>query len=325
MKEWIYRLTKAQAVREATQLGLDPTGTIDAIRRRLSQYVSEHPEMTGPGKAGPTAASSAVADDSTLSHAGTDELAWHAKAMNQIRKWGCHFEGRDPLSFLERIDDYQLQYRFSGEYMLAGLPELLRGDALLWYRNNRDDWAAWEDFIRAFRSQYLPRRFQARLKREIQERRQLPDEPFDKYATAILTMIRRAGGFSADDKVDRIYENLRVEYKMYIRSEDIADISDLTTRAREFEELKRAQGQEKRENERRTPSAAIATEYDRQTSCWRCKQRGHDRFNCRRPARKFCSQCGKDGVFTRDCHPRPGNGQLAGTVMTPSSRPETFE
>lgn len=146
-----------------------------------------------------------------------------------------------------------------------------------------------------------------RLKNEIQERRQLPDEPFDKYATALLTLIRRAGGFSADDKIERLYENLRMEYKMYVRSEEITDISDLTARAREFEKLKRAQGQEKKD-ERRTTNTAVATEYDRRNTCWLCKQRGHHRFYCRRPARKFCSQCGKDGVLTRECHPRPGNG-----------------
>jgi len=50
--------------------------------------------------------------------------------MNQIRKWGCHFDGRDPLSFLERIEELQLQYRYTDELMLAGLPELLRGDAI---------------------------------------------------------------------------------------------------------------------------------------------------------------------------------------------------
>lgn len=324
MKRWIYTLNKPEAVREATRLGLDATGSIDALRRRLSHYVDDHPEMTGPGQAGPAAASSAVADDSALSQHIADEFASHAKAMNQIRKWGCHFDGRDPLSFLERMEDYQQQYRFSGEHMLAGLPELLRGDALLWYRNNRDEWTSWEDFIRTFRTQYLPRRFQARLKREIQERRQLPDESFDKYATALLTIMRRAGGFSTDDKVDRLYENLRAEYKLYIRFEEITDVHDLTARAREFEEIKRAQGHEQKD-ERRTGSAAVSTEYDRQNTYWRCKQRGHDRFNCRRPARKFCSQCGKDGVLTRDYHPRPGNGQPAGTVATTISRPELRE
>lgn len=320
MKGWIYALNKLQAIREATRLGLNATGSIDDIRRRLSRYVDNHPEMTGPSKAGP----SAVSDTSDVTNVPSDELAQHAKAMNQIRKWGCHFDGKDPLSFLERIEEYQQQYRFSGEQMLASLPELLRGDALLWYRNTRDEWATWGDFTDAFRTQYLPRRFQARLKREIQERRQFPDETFDKYATALLTLMRRAGNFSPDEKIDRLYENLRAEYKLYVRLDEINEMSDLTARAREFEEIKKTQRQENK-IEQRTTNVSVTTTYDRQNTCWRCKQRGHDRFNCRRPAKKFCSQCGKDDVLTRDCHPRPGNARPAGDVVATTPRPTSTE
>lgn len=328
MKQWIYKLNKPEAIREATRLGLNATGSIDEIRRRLSRYVDNHPEMTGPSKAGPSAASTAVSDASDT-NVPSDELTQHAKAMNQIRKWGCHFDGRDPLSFLERIDEYQHQYRFSDEQMRASIPELLRGDALLWYRNTRDEWATWEDFTAAFRTQYLPRRFRARLKREIQERRQLPDETFDKYSTALLTMIRRAGDFSPDDKIDRLYENLRAEYKLYVRLDEINELSDLTARAREFEEIKKTQIQEQKIEQRTTfpprQTTNAAVTYDRQNTCWRCKQRGHDRFNCRRPAKKFCSQCGKDDVLTRDCHPRPGNGRPAGDVAATTPRPAPTE
>jgi len=57
----------------------------------------------------------------------------HGKCMNQIRKWECHFDGRDPLSFLERVAELQRQYRYTDEIMIDGIPELLRGKALAWY------------------------------------------------------------------------------------------------------------------------------------------------------------------------------------------------
>jgi len=246
----------------------------------------------------------------------------HSKAMNQIRKWGCHFDGRDPLSFLERVNELQRKYHFTDELMLDGLPELLRGKAILWYRNFREEWQSWEDFQRAFRRQYLPRRSQARLTREIQDRRQRPDESFVDYTSELLTMMRRAGNFGADAKLDRIYENMRAEYKYTIRLDDLADLADLTDRATEYEEIRKEEAKEKQTARKSVSAAKTPPEYDRANTCWRCKQRGHDRFNCRRPAKLFCSQCGKDGVRTQECHPRPGNANAAGvTVVEP--RPDT--
>ncbi|XP_039313959.1 activity-regulated cytoskeleton associated protein 2-like [Solenopsis invicta] len=140
--------------------------------------------------------------------------------MNQIRKWGCHFDGRDPLSFLERVTELQEEYQYTDSQMKAGLPELLKGDALAWYRNEREAWETWADFTSALRRHYLPRRYQAKLMREIQERRQQPNEAYAKYATVLLTMMRRAGGFTQAEKVDRLYENLQAEYKLYVRMSD---------------------------------------------------------------------------------------------------------
>jgi len=330
MKSWIYRLKRPQIVHEAEKRNIDTTGTVNDIRRRLSRHLDEHPEMPGrnptPNPEGPSPLPALlVPPPSPLpppppTSPIPDERMPHGKAMNQIRKWGCHFDGRDPLSFLERLTELQRQYRFPDELMLEGLPELLRGKALLWYRNFRDDWRTLEDFIRAFRRQYLPRRYQARLVREIQDRRQRPEEPFTDYASDILTMMRRAGSTDADAKLDRIYENMRAEYKYTIRLEDLVDLADLTDRATEFEEIKKEEAKERQSSRKNVNATKTADAYDRASTCWRCKQRGHDRFNCRRPAKIFCSQCGKDGVRTQECHPHPGNAPAAGAAV-PAPRP----
>ncbi|KAL6266002.1 hypothetical protein P5V15_002852 [Pogonomyrmex californicus] len=41
-------------------------------------------------------------------------------------------------------------------------------------------------------------------------------------------------------------------------------------------------------------SRTAATAYNPRDHCWRCRQRGHTRFECRRPPVLFCSQCGKE-------------------------------
>jgi len=193
MKSWIYRLTKSQAIDEAERRNLDASGTIDDIRRRLSRYVDEHPDMTetgprtaisGEGAGLLSAPPSRLPPPSPLPppppESGEDNRA-RGKCMNQIRKWGCHFDGRDPLSFLERVTELQKQYRYDDEIMVAGIPELLRGKALAWYRNFQEEWRTFDDFSRALRRQYLPRRYQTRLALEIQDRRQRPDKPFAEW------------------------------------------------------------------------------------------------------------------------------------------------
>ncbi|XP_032690132.1 activity-regulated cytoskeleton associated protein 1-like [Odontomachus brunneus] len=197
--------------------------------------------------------------------------------------------------------------------MLTGLPELLRNDALLWYRNHRASWTHWDDFIRAFREQYLPRRYRAQLVRELQHRRRLEGEPYAKYATAVLTLMRRAGRLEVDEQVEQLYEGLLPEYKLHVRRDDVRTLAELGSRTAEFKAIT-ASGSTLRPPERpRHPTLAAA--YNRRECCWRCKERGHTRTNCRRPARKFCSECGKDGILTRECHPRPGNATRAGVYQ----------
>jgi len=231
MESWIYRLTKSQAICEAEKRKLD-TGILDDIRRRLSFYIDEHPDMpeTEPktamlgGRMGLSPASrlqiSPPSPHPPPPPEPVENNTAHRKCMKQIRKWGCHFDGRDPLSFLERVAELQRQYRYTDEVMLDEVPELLRGKALAWYRNFQEEWRTFDDFLRAFRRQYLPRRYQTRLTREIQDRRQRPDKPFADFASDILTMMHRAGNFGADAKLNRIYENMRAEYNIR---------SDLTT------------------------------------------------------------------------------------------------
>jgi hypothetical protein len=239
--------------------------------------------------------------------------------MSQMRKWGIHFDGKDPWGFLERITELKEAYEYTDRQILAGLPELLKGDALLWFRNTRDTWDTWADFLSTFRDTYLPPRYRAHLLDEIHARTQKPGETCLKYATTVLSLMRRAGGFTREEQVDRLYRNLLPDYQLYIRRSEIRNSASLLNAAAEFEEI-----QERRRTlaEKTKPREApiTAATYDRAECCWRCKQRGHTRFECRRLPRRFCSQCGKDGVLTRECHPPTGNEARAGEAQA-TSRP----
>ena len=130
--------------------------------------------------------------------------------------------------------------------------------------------------------------------------------------------MRRAGGFTESDQLEMLLDNMDPELRIHVRPEDTDNMESLIERVNELELL----------NERRktaaknittTKTAVTAAPYDKSTCCWRCKQRGHTRADCKKPAKKFCSQCGKDGVFTRDCHPWSGNANRTADAATPRS------
>ncbi|KAL6417016.1 hypothetical protein ACFW04_014726 [Cataglyphis niger] len=269
MKGWIYKLSKAQLIEIADERGLDTSDTMDDIRRRMAGDVDAHPEEYATGSTG-----------TTENETGQNEPATDTtNVVKQMRKWGAG-------------------YAFPESAMLRGLPELLRGDALQWYRNNKHRWENWGQFDHALRTQFLPRRYRATLRREISDRRQRPGESFKKYVGDILTLMRRTGGFAAEEKYERIYENMRAEIKRYVRYNADEGIDELQMKVTEQEEIEELCRQEQKTDRAENAKPNVATVYNKKECCWRCKQRGHTRRTCKRPPRKFCSQCGQDGSAT---------------------------
>ncbi|KMQ87188.1 reverse ribonuclease integrase [Lasius niger] len=195
-----------------------------------------------------------------------------ATILNQIRKWGLHFEGKDPFAFLERIEELKRAYGYTDDWLLLGLPELLRGDPLLWYRNNREAWHTWAEFCQGFRLQYLPPGYRSQIKREIQGRRQQSGESFSRYATALLTLMRRAGGFTAQEQTEQLYENLDPEYQLYIRPAEATSVTELSARAAEYERIAQRRRERQPEAKRNHEHAVAAAAYSREDCCWRCSE-----------------------------------------------------
>ena len=349
---WVNTFLKDDLIPLAASYGLDTTGTLDEIRARMREYIREHPaEFVNPPTRTtsrrlsiathsdhttdidnepplirmnspvmltlPPGASPYVPPPSTSFTVNEERQNAHAKMLNQVRKWGCQFDGRDPVAFLERVDELREGYGYTGEQLLRGLPELLRGDALLWARNNREFWTTWEEFCADFRVQYLPPQYFEQLQREIFERRQKETERFTQYATTMVTLMRRAGGFTREQQLNRIHANMRPTYRKYVRRGEVRSLTDLIARITEIEGIEQEERAEKAEKKNSTGRPTVAAVYNRDECCWKCGQRGHTRLTCQRPPRKFCSQCGKDGVLTRDCHP-PGNARRTGAQAADS-------
>lgn len=244
--------------------------------------------------------------------------------IEQVRKWNCHFDGQDVYTFLEKVEEQRRGYGLQEDQLVSCLPELLRGEALLWARNRLFAWDTWAAFATALRANYLPPGEHRLLEARIFATKQAAHETARSFATNLETLMRRAG-LPPAVQLDRVYYGLRPEYQRYVRRTEITNLEALYVAAAELEALSTrdptpaARPRDAAPIRQATPPAA---RYSRETHCWRCKQRGHRREECRNVPRLFCSHCGTDNVYTRDCpcH-QPGNGQGAGRDGSPPRPP----
>ncbi|KAK9751591.1 Retrotransposon gag protein [Popillia japonica] len=100
-------------------------------------------------------------------------------------------------------------------------------------------WTSWEDFLNDFKTQYLPPRYDYLIEEEIRARHQRPTESFQAYLTGILTLMRRGKALNDSERVERVYRNMRPEYKLYARRDAFKTLKELAALAAEYELIQR--------------------------------------------------------------------------------------
>ena len=195
------------------------------------------------------------------------------------------------------MDKLGTAYGVSDEQLLQGLPELLRGDALQWYRNLASECHTWAHFEESLRGFYLSPAERRLLSRQVAERVQRPQEAIRSYVTTLRTLMRRT---AQEEQLDNLYYGMRPEYRLHIRRQ-VLDVASLVQLVEEHDAiLHEVRKEQKVTLPVHQPSAVMtaggSAQYHRKDHCWRCKQRGHSRAECRNTPRLICSVCGKDGV-----------------------------
>ncbi|XP_067615985.1 uncharacterized protein [Eurosta solidaginis] len=116
-----------------------------------------------------------------------------APIIDQVRKWSVKYEGeRDPLAFIERLEELTEVYALNVDLLPKAMPEL-GGAALQWYRNNNAHWGEWTSFKKDFLRFFLPVRYFERLEDDIRQRRQHNQEKYKDYVLGIQSLMRHAG------------------------------------------------------------------------------------------------------------------------------------
>lgn len=192
------------------------------------------PSMATETRFAETPANPAIQDNSASNLAHT---------CNTVRKWNLRYDGdKDAVSFLERLSELVEAYDIDKQCLLKALPEVFKGQALLWYRNNKDSWNTYEDFLDSFQQHFLPRGYRRMLGDEIKRRTQGETERFRSFVTAITTLMRRCGGFSTNDQLNQIYTNMRPDYKLTIWRESFSSITEFIQLAESYEHYLQERG-----------------------------------------------------------------------------------
>lgn len=154
-----------------------------------------------------------------------------------IQDWGIRFNGSDPVSFLEDLIEKKTFYQASDKYVLTSLNVLFEEQVLLWWRNNRHFWNKFEEFVTDFRLVFFPPFYTEKLEEELVNRKQKVDENGLAFVTHMQTLARRLGNIDNSKLFNRIYRNLRPEYRLYLRRSEFSSIQSLVIKIKEFEDI----------------------------------------------------------------------------------------
>lgn len=238
----------------------------------------------------------------------------YASVIDTVRRWSLKYDGgKDPIGFIERVEELVEVYGLECNMMPRTMPELLRDGALMWFRNNNQHWHTWAAFRADFLAFFLPPRYFEDLDDDIRKRQQKARESFKDYVIAMQNMMRHAN-YTRERQLDRIFRNAHVDYQMYIRRKDFTNLDELIKMAEEYEGLRanhpevsqnhrdnRQQASRRDDRTRQVVHNEQQVRINPRTACRRCGQDGHGFRFCQNPSVLFCWECGQLGIRTRDC------------------------
>ncbi|XP_037927300.1 uncharacterized protein LOC119661868 [Teleopsis dalmanni] len=257
-----------------------------------------------------------------------------ARIANQVRNWEVHFNGEtSPLPFLENLETLSETYNIPRDILPRLMPEILKGKALMWFRNNNRKWTHWSSFVQDVREFFLPSNYLEQLEDTIRNKYQKKTESFQDYALALQELMRYAE-LTERQQLSRIYRNSRPEYQLQIKPREFSSLGELSKLAEEFERLTQLSSRERQCTLDWSPPIAInrtqSEKVDVRNACRRCGERNHFARECTKPRRLFCWSCGTIGRRTIECcrenptyrnHQRPSGNALG--VVTPGGTTTT--
>jgi Retrotransposon gag protein/Zinc knuckle len=264
-------------------------------------------------------------------------------------KWGITFSG-DPndkkslglLDFLARINVLAKNSRVSDEELLRSATILLTGSALEFYWAFHESFNSWNELVHELLDTYLPKDFSYELRKEIDNRKQRPNESFTAFfADMALKFQKLSYNIPEGEMVTILMRNLNPYFAEKLFSLQIETLGQLKHYCLKVEVLKRSmigfRGNMRLINEiatddldneveairhsntghRVTREISVQTDSESKPKpkCFRCGQVGHFQANCKKRSEIICYGCQSPGVTKPKCPKcNPGNEQNGGAV-----------
>lgn len=256
---------------------------------------------------------------------------------SSIYKWNVSFDGSGSVtSFLEDIEELAEARGVSRAGLFQGASEFFKGDALLWYRARKGCFFSWEDLKSRLRNAFLPPDYEYNLMDEIRKRTQGQDEKLVLYVTRMQGLFSKLISKPSErEQVNLMRRNLLPYLHTALALHDLHTVDDLLKIGRVIEEshwrarqycppptdLKGIQeptlAYRRTANRLKSSHVNVIVEdpasdvnaighsgtnsSDKNLTCWNCKQVGHRRTACPRPAKILCFRCGLEGYTVKNC------------------------
>lgn len=260
----------------------------------------------------------------------------NSKKYAYVDRWNVKYDGKCSLSdFLIRIEELRLSRGVTKDQLMQSVPELLKDDALLWYRTRR--FMDWDDFVTQLRHAFEPYDYENSLWDEIRRRTQGSQERVISFIVAMENMFRRLPTLPSESmRLQILRRNLLPYLQSRLSLQSVTTVDELLRMCRSIEEtesrlqnfappptnyrsllepdlayrkpVSRVSAVERDEKSLSDLSENIpevnavqSEKSSRDVCCWNCREVGHRFSGCSKPRRKFCFRCGADNVISRDC------------------------
>lgn len=229
--------------------------------------------------------------------------------MDKVRKWKIKFNGtgkpQEALIFIETIEETAKTYAIPLDLLPELISECLADKASEWFRNNKEEWSSWTQFVESFKIFFIPNRMRTQLENEVHKFYQ-GNKTIRDYTLSMQSLMRFIPDFDKKRQLDWIYQNLNPEYKTYIKLKDFSNLVQLIELGEEHErnqaEIKRISNRFQRKTFVVENDCEVELPYDRRTHCWNCGRHGHKMMNCQEPKLVVCSYCRRQNVTIKDCN-----------------------
>lgn len=254
-----------------------------------------------------------------------------------VNQWRIQFSGVEPNNnvheFLAQIKLLQRAEGVSDQELLYAIVHLLDGRARQWHFNIYDKVGTWEQFVNAFKNEFLPTNHDYLLLSTIESRLQMKSETIGTYIIEMQSLFKRLSiPLQEAHKVYIVQKNLLRRYALSVAPLGIETLEELSKVCKRIDSYRLSTDQaeikgqkqvycieEKSDDESSNCSNEVCplgidkpgnttqkfsknvnSSYRR--ACFNCKKEDHHFRDCDQPrTRVFCFGCGTPEVISTEC------------------------